>query len=79
MRKVKSAFSKWARQTLPDLSKFYWQDGYAVFTVGYSTKDAVIKYIRAQEEHHQNKSYDAEFTDLLTIQDISYNERYVLG
>jgi putative transposase len=79
VRKLKGGSSKWARQTLPGLSDFFWQDGYGAFTVGYSTKDAVLKYIRNQKEHHREKSYDAEFTELLKMQEIQYDERFVLG
>jgi REP element-mobilizing transposase RayT len=79
VRKVKEASSKWVSQNFSNLENFNWQEGYSVFSVGYSTKESVIKYIQHQEEHHQNISYDDEYTTLLNMQDIKFDERFVLG
>ena len=35
------------------------------------------KYIRNQEEHHQTKTFQAEFRDFLERYNIEYAEQYV--
>ena len=39
---------------------FNWQDGYGAFTVSKSMIEQVRNYIRNQEEHHKNQSFEQE-------------------
>ena len=40
---------------------FHWQDGYAAFSVSPKDLDAVRDYIRFQERHHANISFETEW------------------
>lgn len=42
-------------------AKFEWQNGYGVFSHSRSQIKAVCQYIRNQKEHHQKKTFSAEF------------------
>jgi putative transposase len=45
----------------------HWQDGYGAFTLSHSDKDAVIGYIKDQEEHHKEVSFKDEFRKFLVL------------
>ena len=62
---IKGESSNWTnKQGLISDQAFEWQDGYSAFTVGYSTLNQVRSYIRRQEQHHKQKSYDDEIQEL---------------
>jgi REP element-mobilizing transposase RayT len=65
--KIKAGSSKWMGR------RFAWQRGYGGFGVSKSTLNAVIRYIRDQEEHHRKRSYKQEFIALLDKHGISYD------
>ena len=46
-------------------------------TVSKSAEDTVIQYIRNQQEHHRNKSFQEEFIDFLKKYGIEYDENYI--
>ena len=74
---VKSKSSKWVNDKKLIPENFHWQTGYGAFTVSVSQLPNVIKYIRNQESHHQRKTFQDEFSDLLKRHGIEYDERYV--
>ncbi len=76
---LKGESSKWVHQELPNLSKFGWQDGYAVFTVSKSIVPRVVDYIRDQRTHHSTKTFEEEYVELLELHGVEYDERYLLG
>ncbi|MEO1616537.1 MAG: IS200/IS605 family transposase [Planctomycetota bacterium] len=76
MRELKSSTSKQFNQQ-GALMKFGWQDGYGVFSVGPSNKDAVIRYIENQVQHHTNEDFTAEYLRMLNLAGVEYDERYV--
>ena len=41
VRDLKANASNWVHQTIPDLTEFAWQAGYAAFSVGYRELDVV--------------------------------------
>ncbi len=65
MEIVKSNSSKWVHATFPEKNNFRWQEGYGAFSLSKSAEDAVIQYIRDQQEHHRKKSFQEEFIDFL--------------
>ena len=77
MEIVKSNSSKWVHATFPEKSNFRWQAGYGAFSVSKSAEDAVIQYIRDQQEHHRKKSFQEEFIDFLNKYGIGYDENYI--
>lgn len=54
-----------------------WQEGYGAFTYSIEAKEALIQYVRNQEEHHRAASFDDEYKALLKEHHIEYDERYI--
>jgi len=57
--------------------KFYWQEGYGVFSYSHSHIETVYNYIKNQEEHHKKKTFQQEYVELLKKFEIEYNEKYL--
>ena len=76
MRELKKASSTWVRETI-GLESFYWQEGYAAFTVSASSRKAVLAYIVEQEEHHRVKSFREEIMNFLQKSGVVFDERYL--
>src|SRR5580692_6866708 len=65
VKQVKRGSSLWLKTKGPQLSDFAWQNGYGMFSIGFSQLEAVRKYIAGQEEHHHKISFQDEFRELL--------------
>lgn len=74
---VKEASSKWIKTQDAWYRDFYWQDGYAAFSVSESQLNAVTRYIQNQPEHHKKVSFQDELRALFNRHDVPYDERYV--
>jgi len=74
---VKSHSSKWMKTKGASLSDFYWQDGYGAFSVSPSRVEALKDYIERQAEHHQHKTFQEQFREILKEYNVEYDERYV--
>jgi REP element-mobilizing transposase RayT len=75
VEEMKTASSKWMkRQGSPD---FWWQLGYAAYSVSQSHAARVVRYIALQEEHHAKKTYQDELRELLRLHQVDYDEGYV--
>ena len=61
----------------PRNKDFYWQNGYAAFSVSESNAPEVKKYIQNQEEHHRKMTFQDELRKLLDRHHIDYDERYL--
>ena len=61
-------------QALRDLG---WQNGYGIFSLGFSQIKDVRDYIAGQEEHLRKASFQDEFRALLQRYEIAFDERYV--
>ena len=77
VRDIKARSSGWIHRTLPHLAIFGWQNGYGAFSVSHSEFPSVREYIQNQEQHHRSVPFRDEFTQLLRIHDIEYDERYL--
>jgi REP element-mobilizing transposase RayT len=77
IKELKRESSKWVKQQDPSLERFYWQSGYGAFSVSPSHVDPLIQYIKKQEEHHKEESYEAEFRRLCEKYGVDIDERYV--
>ena len=53
----KANSSRWIRE---HGHAFQWQEGYGAFSVSASNRDAVVRYIAKQAEHHAKRTYDQE-------------------
>jgi len=74
---LKSNSSKWIKTMGEPYSTFYWQDGYAAFSVNYKGVERVREYIRNQHDHHQRKNFQTELRKLLIENKIEFDEKYV--
>ena len=70
-RILKANSSKWAGPG------FGWQTGYAAFTVSTSNMPEVVAYIRDQEQHHRERSYEDELVALLKKHGVAYDPAYL--
>ena len=77
VKEVKRTSSGWIKQTSRRFSRFYWQGGYAAFSVSQSNLDRVTRYIENQEEHHKRITFQDEYRAFLKAHMVEYDERYV--
>lgn len=77
VKEVKRGSSLWLKTKSPDLADFAWQNGYGIFSIGFSQIESVREYIAGQEEHHRKVSFQDEFRELLRRYEIDFDERYV--
>lgn len=56
---------------------FFWQRGFAAFSVSASNKNTVVRYIRTQDAHHKKMGFKAELIALLEKHGVSYDPKYV--
>ena len=74
MRDIKQFSSKWAKGN-PLFPKFSgWGKEYAAFSCSYSSKDAIIEYIKNQREHHHGISFEQEFKSLLGAEELPWDD-----
>ena len=77
VKEVKRGSSLWLKSKSPGLAEFAWQNGYGIFSIGFSQIDEVRKYIAGQEEHHRTVTFQDELRGFLRRYEIAYDERYV--
>lgn len=77
VEEVKKGSSKWMKTDGPRNGLFYWQGGYAAFSVSSSNVDKVRSYIANQAEHHQKMTFQEELRLLFERHGVEYDERYV--
>ena len=77
VKQVKLSSSKWINETRQLPHPFYWQAGYAIFSVSHSNVEAVRDYIFKQPEHHRKRTYQDELRELLILHKMEWDERYI--
>jgi putative transposase len=65
------------RNVFPNARDFCWQKGYGAFTVSKSAVPAVAAYIANQEAHHKKRSFREEFIEMLNVNDIEFDEKFL--
>ena len=78
IRDIKTASSIWLKNS--DLFPTFvgWANGYAALTYSYRDKDKLINYIKNQQHHHKNETFEEEYRRLLEEHNIKIEERYFL-
>ncbi len=76
MRELKKSSSTWVHNEIR-FQPFGWQDGYAAFTVGPTSRDSVKGYIADQANHHRVKTFRDELIELLELSGIEYDPKYL--
>ncbi|HEY1172832.1 MAG TPA: IS200/IS605 family transposase [Verrucomicrobiae bacterium] len=74
---LKKSSNDWLKRTSSEYAQFYWQGGYAAFSVSKSQVEEVRQYIRNQREHNQVKSFQDELRAFFKAYEMEYDERYV--
>ena len=74
---IKTSSSKWVKREAPHIGSFYWQNGYAAFSVSPSNAAGVERYIDNQEIHHRTQSYQDELREFFRKHRVEFDERYV--
>ena len=77
VKEVKRGSSLWAKSKSPTLQDFSWQNGYGIFSIGFSQIPVVRDYITTQADHHRRISFQDEFRELLRRYEIEFDDRYV--
>jgi len=77
LEELKRSTSKWVKTKGEAYSKFYWQDGYGAFSVGYTQIQDVIQYVKKQKEHHLKITFQDEYRSFLNKYQIPYDKRYI--
>jgi REP element-mobilizing transposase RayT len=77
VRVIKANSSRWVHEKWPERRRFGWQKGYAVFSVSHSVASQLVRYINTQEEHHRERTFEAEYRALLKLHNIEFDERYL--
>lgn len=77
VEKLKTSSSAWLKKQSPELTKFYWQRGYGIFSVSPSDLEALRKYITNQEEHHRKVTFQDEYRAFLRKYGVEFDEKYV--
>jgi REP element-mobilizing transposase RayT len=77
LRDLKANSSGWMHDVFPDSKEFSWQHGYGAFSVSASQVPAVKNYIANQERHHLKRSYRDEFIEILRVNDIEFDAKYL--
>jgi len=76
VRDLKSVSSRWVHDEVGDRG-FCWQEGYGAFTVSASQVDVVRDYIAEQESHHQKRTFQEEYLELLKRTGVKYDKRFI--
>lgn len=77
VEEVKKRSSKWIKTKGEKYESFYWQNGYAVFSVSQSRLETTRNYISRQQQHHGKIAFMDEYRDFLDKNDVAFDERFV--
>ena len=77
LRDLKANASGWMHDVFPESKAFSWQRGYGAFSVSPSQLNAVLEYVKNQEEHHRAHSFQEEYREFLHKYGVEFDERYV--
>ena len=77
VEQVKRESSKFVKTLGSKYQRFYWQRGYGMFSVSPILRDDAEAYVRNQEEHHRNRTFQEEFRSLLNQYGIPFDEDYI--
>ena len=77
IKEVKRVSSIWIKTKGSEYKEFYWQGGYAYFSVSPKDVDAVVKYIGNQEDHHKIVNFKDELRAFLMKYEVTFDENYL--
>jgi putative transposase len=74
LKQVKGASSYWINEENIIDEKFYWQSGYAAYSVSASQVQKVFQYIKNQKSHHRQQTTTQELNELIKRHGLMYDE-----
>jgi putative transposase len=77
IEEIKKTSSKWIKALEARYRGFFWQRGYGAFSVSPTQGDAVLQYVKAQQEHHRTQTFQEEYRELLRRHGVDFDEQYV--
>jgi putative transposase len=77
VKEIKRSSSPWIKTRAPEFADFAWQNGYGIFSIGFSQLEEARRYIADQEQHHHKLTFQDEFRRLLQRYEVTFNEAYV--
>ncbi len=77
VRDVKRDSTNFVNKEIRPRGRFSWQEGYGAFSYCHSEIDRVAKYILNQEEHHRVRTFQEEYTNLLELFAVKYNQKFL--
>jgi putative transposase len=77
VRHVKAGSSGFINDRRWVAGRFSWQGGFGAFSYSHSQLNTVIRYIQKQQEHHQHKSFNQEYVELLKRFNVALDQRYI--
>ena len=77
VKNIKKSSSDFINQQIRPAGKFSWQGGYGAFSIRSSDSEVVRHYIKTQEDHHKQVSFQDEFRKICAEFDVELDERYV--
>jgi REP element-mobilizing transposase RayT len=77
VRDVKNGSTNFINRSGWVMGRFCWQEGFGAFSYGHSQLKAIIDYIRDQERHHAQRSFQGEYLRFLKRYEIEHDEKYI--
>ena len=77
VKELKRGSTIWIKKRDRAFEGFSWQNGYGIFSIGYSQIGRVKEYITSQRKHHLKRSFQDEFRQLMRRYRIDWDEHYV--
>jgi putative transposase len=77
VRELKRSSSKWIKALETPVKDFQWQSGYGAFSVSLGYLSRVRSYIANQGKHHEKRSFEEEFRDILRRLGIAIDDKYL--
>ena len=77
IEQIKKASSKWIKTLDAPYRDFYCQRGFGAFSVSPSQFEAVLNYVKTQQEHHRTRTFQEEYREVLRKHGIEFDERFV--
>ncbi len=74
---IKANSSKFINSKEWVAGRFEWQSGFGAFSYSQSHIDAVAAYIREQEKHHEQRTFQEEYLEFLELFNVDYDKRYI--
>jgi putative transposase len=74
---VKTGSSNFINKKRWVAGRFFWQEGFGAFSYSRSQLDAVVRYIKNQQNHHARKSFREEYVELLEKFEVDYDPKYI--